>query len=402
MPIETGSFVNDLTPSNPLGSDPAGQGDDHIRLIKTCVQGTFPNMGIVLGAVVQQDTAVSISSTWNTRHFLVTNSATTTVVLTLPPSASVTSGFYVDFTTTVSANISLVPSGAATVNAAAAVSVPEQSSGRVYFAGGTVWYADIHPRGSALNLFPGNVGVGGTLSVSGTTVLAALSVNGIASFSAAVNMKSTLSVSGAATMGTTLTVGGATTIGGAATLLAPATFKDVASFSAQVTMGAALNLLSGQIIFPAAQNPSAGANTLDDYEEGTFTPGLTFSTIGNLSLTYNTRLGMYTKVGNVVHVVFNVITNVITHTTASGSALIAGMPFTAPAAATSVGPPGALVMANVGISAGYSFTVTRMVESSTDAELLQSGTGVGALNCTVLNFPTGGTYRVHSAFSYRL
>ena len=45
----------------------------------------------------------------------------------------------------------------------------------------------------------------------------------------------------------------------------------------------ALNLGStGQIVFPATQNPSANANTLDDYEEGTFTPtdgsgaGLTF------------------------------------------------------------------------------------------------------------------------------
>src|SRR4030066_820181 len=35
-----------------------------------------------------------------------------------------------------------------------------------------------------------------------------------------------------------------------------------------------INLTGGQIKFPATQNASADANTLDDYEEGTFTPTL--------------------------------------------------------------------------------------------------------------------------------
>jgi len=35
-----------------------------------------------------------------------------------------------------------------------------------------------------------------------------------------------------------------------------------------------MNLAGGQIKFPATQNSSADANTLDDYEEGTWTPTL--------------------------------------------------------------------------------------------------------------------------------
>jgi hypothetical protein len=51
---------------------------------------------------------------------------------------------------------------------------------------------------------------------------------------------------------------------------------------------------SGQIKFPATQNASSNANTLDDYEEGTWTPSL------GGTATYDIRTGTYTKVGNVV------------------------------------------------------------------------------------------------------
>jgi hypothetical protein len=61
----------------------------------------------------------------------------------------------------------------------------------------------------------------------------------------------------------------------------------------------ALNLGStGQIVFPAIQNPSANANTLDDYEEGTWSPVLT----GIGSGTINQQYGVYTKIGNLVFV----------------------------------------------------------------------------------------------------
>lgn len=77
---------------------------------------------------------------------------------------------------------------------------------------------------------------------------------------------------------------------------------------------------AGQILFPAAQNASAGANTLDDYEEGTWTP-----TVGGTA-TYNLRAGLYTKVGRMVAVQMTLAINAI----GSGSATVAGtLPFTA-------------------------------------------------------------------------
>ena len=42
MGLETGDFIEDLDPNWPLGTDPKNEGDDHIRLIKETIQGSFP------------------------------------------------------------------------------------------------------------------------------------------------------------------------------------------------------------------------------------------------------------------------------------------------------------------------------------------------------------------------
>jgi hypothetical protein len=59
---------------------------------------------------------------------------------------------------------------------------------------------------------------------------------------------------------------------------------------------------AGQIKFPATQNASADVNTLDDYEEGTWTPTLSDAS-GNL-YTLSVAVGLYTKIGNICHAVF--------------------------------------------------------------------------------------------------
>lgn len=75
----------------------------------------------------------------------------------------------------------------------------------------------------------------------------------------------------------------------------------------------------GQIKFPATQNPSANANTLDDYEEGTWTPS-----VGG-SATYLNQIGGYTKIGNVVTLTFRIEINAI----GTGSVTtVSGAPFT--------------------------------------------------------------------------
>ncbi len=89
-----------------------------------------------------------------------------------------------------------------------------------------------------------------------------------------------------------------------------------------------------QIAFAAAQSASADANTLDDYEEGTWTPSL------GGTATYTVQTGNYTKIGNTVTVDGHLTVNSI----GSGSTgIISGLPFAA--AAITAGSVGFFVSA---------------------------------------------------------
>lgn len=43
MALETGTYISNLTTTNPVTTDKRHQGDDHLRLIKTVVKNTFPD-----------------------------------------------------------------------------------------------------------------------------------------------------------------------------------------------------------------------------------------------------------------------------------------------------------------------------------------------------------------------
>lgn len=97
------------------------------------------------------------------------------------------------------------------------------------------------------------------------------------------------------------------------------------TWSAQQSLSAALDLASGQIAFPASQSASAGANTLDDYEEGTWTPDLQFGA-AKVGITYTNRSGTYTKIGRLVALNFNFLLS--SKGSSTGNAQTYGLPFT--------------------------------------------------------------------------
>jgi hypothetical protein len=78
------------------------------------------------------------------------------------------------------------------------------------------------------------------------------------------------------------------------------------------------------ITFPATQSASSDANTLDDYEEGTFTPTAVGTTTAGTG-TYSTQVGAYTKIGN--QVTFDIVIAWSAHT-GTGNLQISGLPFT--------------------------------------------------------------------------
>jgi len=76
---------------------------------------------------------------------------------------------------------------------------------------------------------------------------------------------------------------------------------------------------AGGIKFPATQVASSDANTLDDYEEGTWTPS-----VGGTA-TYGTRIATYTKIGDTVRAFFDISIGTI----GTGSlTTMSGFPFT--------------------------------------------------------------------------
>jgi hypothetical protein len=130
--------------------------------------------------------------------------------------------------------------------------------------------------------------------VSGNNIVSGLALTG------------NVSVTGNVTVGSTIGVGGAT----------------------PSTSGAG-------ITFPATASASSDANTLDDYEEGTYTATLTAGTTA--PSTPITTTGKYIKIGKQVTVTFG-FTNVDT-TGASGALLVTGLPFEADGGIPEVGCP---------------------------------------------------------------
>ena len=127
-------------------------------------------------------------------------------------------------------------------------------------------------------------------------------------------------------------VGLISTLGGSASLafgtdstermrvLANGTIQTVSTIS----VGNATPSTSGAgITFPATQSASSDANTLDDYEEGTFTPTL-FGTTVTGTTTYTEQSGWYTKVGRQVTITIGVACSAMTGT---GNLAIGGIPF---------------------------------------------------------------------------
>lgn len=96
------------------------------------------------------------------------------------------------------------------------------------------------------------------------------------------------------------------------------------TFPATIGVGGATPAASGAgISFPATASASSDANTLDDYEEGFFTPTLVGTSTAGVT-TYNNQNGFYTKIGRQVTVVIYLDWSALTGT---GSMRLDSLPF---------------------------------------------------------------------------
>ena len=62
MPLESATYISGLVDTNPSGSDSISQGDDHIRLIKTVLKNSLPNVSTTTVPLVSVSHAINAST----------------------------------------------------------------------------------------------------------------------------------------------------------------------------------------------------------------------------------------------------------------------------------------------------------------------------------------------------
>jgi len=145
------------------------------------------------------------------------------------------------------------------------------------------------------------------------------------------------------------------------------------------------DLTGGQIAFPATASPSSDPNTLDDYEEGTFTPTVEGSTAAG-SGTYTKQKGFYVKVGNVVHFTVYVVWTALSG--ATGGMRVANLPFTCGTDADNLAGLGAGFVSNVTLTANNVLSFYTL-PSTTKMDFAQTPVGGGAAGAVSID--TAGT-----------
>ena len=140
---------------------------------------------------------------------------------------------------------------------------------------------------------------------------------------------------------------------------------------------------------------TGSANTLDDYEEGTWTPEVTAATTPPNSLTSGE--GVYTKVGNQV-MLFGIVNN-INITNAAGTARIQGLPFPCQTGISGGQVPGVLYANNLLIS-GLANGEYAVVEAATGTSQLSIRI-IRNNNATAGSIPLTSTYFVDDTTDFR-
>jgi hypothetical protein len=144
------------------------------------------------------------------------------------------------------------------------------------------------------------------------------------------------------------------------------------------------------ITFPATQSASSNQNTLDDYEEGTWTP-----TLGGTS-TYTKQVGEYVKVGQ--SVIYSGAMSVGSIGTGSATGAISGLPFAASNIDVNAGKAGAVsyfasLAASIASLGIYIDNAGTTLQTTTVAAGGATATGTASIfqNSSKIDF--GGSYK---------
>jgi hypothetical protein len=137
---------------------------------------------------------------------------------------------------------------------------------------------------------------------------------------------------------------------------------------------------------------TGAANLLDDYEEGTFTPAITFGG-ASTGVTYTARFGRYIKIGTLVYV--NIALNLTNKGSSTGDAKVTGLPFTQSSAGVN------FPNLNLRSVAGITFTnclYATANDGATEIQLMDDNGSGTQTNLTNSDFTTGAEFNITGVY----
>ena len=142
------------------------------------------------------------------------------------------------------------------------------------------------------------------------------------------------------------------------------------------------------------------AHTIDEYEEGTFTVGMT---IGGTAIVLTTDQGTYTKVGNLCQVQINIVIPPSSVTTETGNLVLTGLPFASPNTTRSNYASSICTIKNwaTAYSSGDKTIMVINSANSTSLNLVSGSRSTGLLDHTAISF-TGGSCVLSTTLTYRV
>jgi len=155
-----------------------------------------------------------------------------------------------------------------------------------------------------------------------------------------------------------------------------------------------ISLTSGALKFPATAIASTDANTLDDYEEGTWTPVL-YQTGTSNDATSSTAIGRYTRIGNMVFLQGFLVITSLGSMTGTSSCSIKGLPF--PSEATTANQGSCLFGAANDLAITADSTISGKIDANTSHIQLQvwdEAQGVGVMTANEWSANGNGVFVV--------
>lgn len=151
MALETGSFIDDLVITNPLGVDAKKEGDDHLRLVKKAVKATFPGMAGAAWRVQGKAGAYTVIATDN----MTALNCTTALTLTLTAAATL-GNQHIFFVVANGGDVTVDPNGAETINGASTLTVSDGTTA-IVFCNGTLFLAAVATAQSSVITTQGDI-----------------------------------------------------------------------------------------------------------------------------------------------------------------------------------------------------------------------------------------------------